>query len=77
LWPLEWTENAPEAHTPLATLWHPQLVRISHFVLLVRGFEGVPVGRSRRWYTQKWMCEVMEATRARQYLRPDPRFGEI
>ena len=77
LWSLDWLENAPEGHTPLATLWQPVFVGVGYSNLVVRGYEVTRKGRVRRWTTQKWLCDVMTPQRARDYLRPDPRFGDI
>lgn len=79
LWPLDWVANAQSSgRRPLASLWHPVLVRVGHDDLLLRGFEGVSAASgARRWYTQKWLCDVMAADRARNFLRPDPRFGAL
>jgi hypothetical protein len=77
LWPMEWVASADAGHRPLAVLWHPELVRVGHSELVLRGYEGIARGHTRRWCTQKWVCEVLDVHRARDYLGADRRFGEI
>jgi hypothetical protein len=52
LYPLEWVANSPDSYTPLSTLWHPSLTRVSYNELLFRGFEawrmGAPVAGTHK-----------------------------
>jgi hypothetical protein len=77
LWPLEWTEFGCQDLHPLAVLWHPVLVVVRNDSMALRGFEAISKGPVRRWAAQKWLCDVMDSQRAREFLRPDPRFGEL
>jgi hypothetical protein len=70
LWPLEWTEFGCQDLQPLAVLWHPALVVVRNDSMCLRGFEAIRKGAHRRWAAQKWLCEVMEVQRARDYLQP-------
>jgi hypothetical protein len=70
LWPLEWVECDCRDLEPLAVLWHPAIVVVRHGQMTLRGLEGVSNGSARRWAAQKWLCDVLDAQRARDYLKP-------
>jgi len=72
LWPMEWAEQAKEHYKPVAALWQPVFVRLGHSDLVIRGLEGVHRGPVRRWHVQKWICQVLDSQRARDYLKPTP-----
>lgn len=71
LWPLKWVANAsPDSFRPLATLWRPELCAMHHGTFAVRGLEAFDNGRGKRWQLQKWICEVLDPIRAREYGKP-------
>ena len=63
LWPLEWTDSTSPLK-PLAELWHPVLVAVQYDSICLRGLEACPRGPTRRWASQKWLCDVLDAQRA-------------
>ena len=77
VWPLDWTANASYQGEPLAVLWNPTLCGIGYDNIVFRGLEAVPKGVTRRWVAQKWLCDVLDAARARARLGPDLRYGEV
>lgn len=76
LWPLDWVRNASYAGPPLATLWQPVLTAVDNN-LVIRGIELVERGTQRRWTNQKWLCDVLDAQRARNYLKSDRIEGAL
>ena len=62
---LEWTENQGTAAEPLAILWHPVVVNVRYDSMCFRGLEATPRGPTRRWSTQKWLVDILDAQRAR------------
>ena len=76
LWPLEWVQSGPWSGEALAVLWQPQLCGVLFDSLVFRGLEAT-TGSPRQWLAQKWLCEVLDPLRARNYERPDLRFGQV
>jgi hypothetical protein len=77
LWPVGWVHHASWPTPPIAELWHPVLGGVMYESLVIRGLEAVRKGNTRRWTTQKWICEVLSAQRAKSYF-DDPRIrGEL
>ena len=74
---LEWVHNAIDTAPPLATLWQPALSAIGHCDIVIRGLEAVAKGPVRRWTTQKWLCDVLDARQARDYFSSPLRRGEL
>lgn len=70
LWPVDWVHNATWPTPPLAVLWHPVLCGVGFDDIVFRGLEAVPRGQARRWSAQKWLCDVLDGPRARDYLKP-------
>lgn len=77
LWPVDWVLNTTIAPPPLAMLWHPVFGGVGHNDIVVRGLEAVRKGDMRRWTTQKWLCDLLDYQRARDYFKPDCRVGEL
>ena len=63
--PVEWVHHESTRTEALAILWHPVCVAVSDGTLCFRGVEATARGPSRRWASQKWLCEVLDAPRAR------------
>jgi hypothetical protein len=77
LWPLDWLENVSNRWDPLAVLWLPEFVGVGTSFIILRGLEEVERRPRRHWVFQKWRCEILDAHRAQERLRPDRRFGEV
>ncbi len=63
--PLDWVHHESTPTEPLAILWHPVCVVVNYDSMCFRGVEAVRKGAMRRWTTQKWVCDVLDAQRAR------------
>jgi hypothetical protein len=75
LWPLEWKDSTSPLK-PLAELWHPALVNIRHDAFCLRGVEAIQKGPTRRWASQKWLCDFLNYQQARARLEPDRRISQ-
>lgn len=69
LYSVDWLANAPRGR-PIASLWRPEFCGVSVSNVVLRGLEQAP-GKPRRWLAQKWLCEVITATSARERLKPE------
>lgn len=76
LWPVDWVQSGPWSGKELALLWQPQLCSVLFDSFVFRGLEAT-THHPRQWLAQKWLCEVLDPLRARNYERPDLRFGEV
>ncbi len=77
LWQLHWTETQTDKGTPLAVLWNPLFCGATYDSFIVSGLEAWQQGQVRRWYAQKWLCEVLDSHRARARNAPHVAFGEL
>lgn len=78
LWPVDWVHNATWPTTPpLAVLWHPVFGGIGYNDVVVRGLEAVVKGQTRRWTTQKWLCDVLDRQQARDYFKSNRLEGPL
>ena len=77
LWPVDWVHNATWPEPPTAVLWNPVLVGIGHDNFVVSGLEAVPKGPTRRWTTQKWLCDVLDHGKARDYFKSNRIEGAL
>ena len=71
LWPLDWVRNTTHPQEPLAMLWRPVLLGISHSDVLLSGLEARERSGNRHWYAQKWKCGVLTAQLARDFFKWD------
>ena len=55
---------------PLAVLWMPEIVRMGHSIIRLRGLEARGKGKDRQWFAQVWQCEILTAQAAAQHGRP-------
>jgi hypothetical protein len=71
LWPLTWVQNAPDVSgEALGRLWQPVLSGVQYREFVLRGYEAVSQGRERRWFLQKWVCEVVSREQAMRLQPP-------
>ncbi|AMO21681.1 hypothetical protein [Ramlibacter tataouinensis] len=73
LWPLDWVANvyAPK-DPPLVVLWQPVFIGIYQQYLNFAGLEVDSHGERRRWTAQKWSCELLSPSGARDYFKGYP-----
>lgn len=74
---VEWVHNASAKIPPLATLWQPVFGGIGYDDIVIRGLEAVEKGPVRRWTTQKWLCDVLNAQQARHYFKSNRIEGAL
>lgn len=55
---------------PLAVLWQPEIVRMGHSIIRLRGLEARGTGRDRQWFAQVWQCEILTASAAAAHGKP-------
>lgn len=77
LWPLHWSETQTDKGQPLAVLWNPEFCGATYDSFIVRGLEAWHQGQVRRWFAQKWLCEVLDSQRAKARADCSSPMGEI
>ncbi len=77
LWPMHWSETQTDKGTPLAVLWNPEFCGATYDSFIVRGLEAWNHGKVRRWYAQKWLCEVLDSQRAKARMEVHRPVGEV
>ncbi|MBG9390578.1 hypothetical protein [Caenimonas aquaedulcis] len=65
---VDWVHHESTPSEPLSILWHPVCVVVNYSSMCFRGVEAVQKGPARRWTTQKWLCDVLDAQRAKARL---------
>jgi hypothetical protein len=77
LWDLAWVRNVNEWHRPpIAELWRPAFAGIGQDHIWLSGLEAQGLPPKRRWFAQRWACEIISYQRARTYF-DGPPIGEV